>query len=159
MFLLLPLLFVSPFVTPANSAEGSGGKIGDLPPPLAVVAPGGESLNLEIHKGKPVILGFWQGHCLPCLVELPRLGELHQKHDELGVILINVGGDPAMIEEAAKNSPFTLVSDPLSLASKTMGVGAYPTFFVLNKQGAIAARIAGPGQEAVLVREVESLFQ
>lgn len=163
LFLLLPLLLVSQGA--ATAAETSGGKVGQSLPAMTVInlsAPDKGVLDLDAFKGKVVILGFWQGYCPSCLVELPQLKELYQKYSDKGLetALINVGGDQATIEGVAANSglPFIIAFDKLSLAAAKMGVGVYPTYFVLNRDGNIVARIVGPGQSATLVKEVEKQF-
>lgn len=159
LFLFLPFLLVS------QGAATSGGMVGQSLPAMTIInlsALDKGVLDFGAFKGKVAVLGFWQGYCPSCLVELPQLKELHRKYSdkELETALINVGGDRATIEGVAANSglPFIIAFDKLSLAAAKMGVGVYPTYFVLNRDGIIVARVVGPGQSATLVREVEKQF-
>jgi thiol-disulfide isomerase/thioredoxin len=42
----------------------------------------------DAHAGQPTVIHFWGLTCAPCLVELPRWGELQAKRPDLRLVLI-----------------------------------------------------------------------
>jgi thiol-disulfide isomerase/thioredoxin len=53
---------------------------------------------LAAHSGRPTIVHFWGLTCAPCLVELPRWGELVRERKDLDLVL--VAADPLAGDEA-----------------------------------------------------------
>ena len=53
---------------------------------------GGEKLNLDELRGKPVVLNFWAGLCPPCRAEMPDLQRFYEEsQDEVVMLGIDVG--------------------------------------------------------------------
>ena len=64
---------------------------------------------------KVVVLDFWAIWCMPCLMAMP---DLQQLHDEIGgrveVVAVNLGEDPDKVRRFVdrKGYTFTVVEDP-----------------------------------------------
>jgi len=45
---------------------------------------------LARHAGRPMVLHFWSMTCEPCRTELTLLGQLHQRHPALPIVLVHI---------------------------------------------------------------------
>jgi thiol-disulfide isomerase/thioredoxin len=108
-------------------------------------------------KGKVVLVNFWATWCDPCRAEIPSLIQFQEKYGGKGFTLLGI----AMDEDGAgvvqrfvdktkfdvdgypktMNYPIVIGSDPV--ADKFGGLWAYPTSFVIGRDGKIAKRIIG----------------
>ncbi|RMG34036.1 MAG: TlpA family protein disulfide reductase [Gammaproteobacteria bacterium] len=120
---------------------------GVMAPPLRLPLLGGGSKNLEALRGRPVLVNFWAVWCPPCVEELPSLQRLRDKRRAAGleILAVEVGDAPAKVEEflANKAVDFPVLLDPQGNALARWGVHAFPTTFVIDRQGRI--RYAGFG--------------
>lgn len=112
-----------------NTLDGKTEKFGDL-------------------KGKAVVLDFWATYCPPCLEEIPHLVELQNKHTDLQVIGLHVGGDedrpkvPAFVQKLKINYPIALPEN--ALTEGLLGIDfAIPQTFVFDKNGKLIKKITG----------------
>lgn len=50
-----------------------------------------KSTNIEAHRGKLLILGFWSMYCPPCIKNFPNMDSLQQEFkDSLTILLVNI---------------------------------------------------------------------
>jgi thiol-disulfide isomerase/thioredoxin len=146
-------------------SAGTGVRPGLHPPPLAVELVDGaapQAVDLAAYRGKILVLGFWLGGCAPCLEEIPELQALARGAAGQGVavLLVNVGGNRRIVEDLARDFDvaFPLALDTLSLTADRYGVGAFPTTFVIDRDGVIRARLAGEQKPGHLTQAVAALF-
>lgn len=67
-----------------------GPEAGKLAPDFEISAFDGTRHRLSDFRGKPVYLNFWATWCFPCVIELPDIQELDERHgDDLVVITAN----------------------------------------------------------------------
>ena len=101
----------------------------------------GEKVNLEQFKDKVILLNFWASWCKPCVKEIPSLVRLGNKLDqkEFQIITINVGESQQQIETFMEKVKFDLpiLLDSSGVAVRDWGVYAYPSNFLLDKNGII----------------------
>jgi Peroxiredoxin len=101
----------------------------------------GQMLDIDLYKGQVVLLNFWASWCKPCVEEIPSLVRLQQKfnQDNFKIITINVGESKEQIIEFMKKVKFDLpiLLDFDGQAVKNWGVYAYPSNFLLDKNGTI----------------------
>ncbi|SMN10629.1 Cytochrome c-type biogenesis protein CcmG/DsbE, thiol:disulfide oxidoreductase [uncultured Candidatus Thioglobus sp.] len=101
----------------------------------------GKTINLQDYKGKVVLLNFWASWCNPCVKEIPSLMRLQQKlsNKNFQILTINVGESKSKIDKFIKkvglNLPIML--DTKGVAVKDWGVYAYPSNFLLDRNGVI----------------------
>lgn len=104
-------------------------------------------------KGKVLVLDFYATWCDPCRRSVPHLIELQKKFEDQGlhVIGLNVGGAddeekvPAFAKEFGIQYP--LASPDEELVTFLMsGVDAIPQTFVFDRQGQLARRLIGYGE-------------
>ncbi len=146
--------------------------VGYLPPVLPRPAPtfavrdldGRELAPVELPKG-PMLVDFWATWCPPCLKDLPRLSELHQRYADAGFSVVSVSIDEgdeaaAAVARAVKKRK---ASHPIYLDSLTdpswesFLVRVVPTQFLIDGDGSIVAQWSGVIDLKVVDAAVEKL--
>lgn len=91
----------------------------------------------------PFLLNFWATWCPPCRAEMAALDRVHRElaAKGLAVLGISVDEDVFLVQEFALKEKLTL---PLlfdrggEVARKAFRVGAYPSSFLVDRQGVVA---------------------
>lgn len=114
----------------------------------------GDSVKLEDYKNKYVILDFWYKDCFPCIKAIPFLSSLKDKYpkDELAILGLNPIDHsdknrkklPDFIEINKMNYPAILVD---RIVAKEYKVTAYPTFYIIDKEGKVLFSKIGYAEE------------
>jgi thiol-disulfide isomerase/thioredoxin len=145
--------------------------VGSLAPSFSAHTPTGKTVSLASLRGKPVLLEFFATWCPHCAAEAPHLQKLFAS---LGAHRVAFVGVDANGEDAPSvfawhvyfGLGFPAVLDPSAHAvtfphhghmgpiSRSYHVGAYPTFYVLDRQGRIVWRGDGEQPDALLRREL-----
>lgn len=134
------------------------------PAPLQLHTLKGEEVTLEALKGQVVLVNFWATWCAPCVEEIPSLQSLQDKLQPKGfkVLAINIGETPTLIDEFKKQVSFRfdVVMDPQSQAVRDWKVYAYPSNFLLDRNGLIKYAYRGALQwdSPQVVDIIESLL-
>lgn len=121
-----------------------------MPAPLVTfVSLKGERIALADLRGKVVLIEFWATDCSTCVKEMPQVVATYNRYRAQGfeTIAVAMKYDPPnyVIDYAEKNRlPFTVALDPLGELAKAFGdVKFTPSTFVVDKRGAVVARIQG----------------
>ena len=115
----------------------------------------GNSHSLADYKGKTIFLNFWATWCRPCKAELPDIQKLYENYDRegeealivLGVAGPEIGGEKtteeitAFLEENGYTYP-VLMDTEGSLFSG-YGIGAFPTTFMIDREGNVFGYLTG----------------
>ena len=114
----------------------------------------GETHTLSEYKGKVVFLNIWATWCPPCKEEMPYIDELYEEYNKnqddvviLGVAAPNLGREGS--EEHIKkfleenNHNFPVVFDDDASMVYGYGISAFPSTFIINKEGFITRYIPG----------------
>lgn len=123
-------------------------EVGDAAPAFSVKATDGRPLTLEALTGKVVLLVFWASWSGPCLDDVPRLKELHQRFgqdERFAMIGLGLDNDPEaaarVVKEKGMPWPQAVLPgrgrDPVAAA---YGVGAVPATFLVGPDGKVLAR-------------------
>ncbi|HBT78483.1 MAG TPA: hypothetical protein DEB39_16505 [Planctomycetaceae bacterium] len=104
-------------------------------------------------KGKVVLVDFWETACLPCMQQMPRLIELHEKYRDRGVEFVGVACDPnpattvKFLKEKnifdGKVPGWPHIVDNMAAVKKEptvhglYGVYTFPTMFLIGKDGRV----------------------
>ena len=109
----------------------------------------GDSLALADLRGKIVLLDFWFVGCIPCVKAMPHLQQIHDDYQDQGVVVVGfnpTGQDPQQQVEFLQKQG---VSYPVVHSTMDAGwperyqVEAYPTLWLINRQGRLIHREVG----------------
>ncbi len=109
--------------------------------PLKLKTLDGKIAKISDYKGQVLLINFWASWCNPCIKEIPSLVRLQQKFNSkyFKIITINVGESQHKITKFVKKIGLTLpiLLDESGQAVKEWGVYAYPSNFLIDKEGVI----------------------
>jgi thiol-disulfide isomerase/thioredoxin len=120
----------------------SGIKVGDVAPPVdgkAWVSKDGKAPDF---KGKVHVVEFWFAACGPCNIAAPHLAEIARKYADKGLVVVSptpMDGESKVKEFKKKHS----IGDEISYlaeartAARAYGGTAYPTAFLVDKEGKV----------------------
>lgn len=130
----------------------------------------GEPLDLADLRGRAVVLNVWGSWCPPCRAEAPDLVAAHDRlaegyPDEVSFVGLNVRDASTTNARGFEETfavPYPSLYDPDSVL--LLGLrgeippNAIPSTLVLDRSGAVAARVLGPVEEGTLVGLVEDVL-
>ncbi|WP_434803134.1 DsbE family thiol:disulfide interchange protein [Paracoccus aerodenitrificans] len=149
LFLALALIFLWGMGRDDPSALPSA-FIGQEAPPLPeTTLPGYTMLTDEMLRQPGVkLVNFWASWCPPCRAEHPTLMELSKRLPVYGVDLKDKESDALRFLEQDGNPFHAVATDPNGRGAIDWGVSAPPETFILDGEGRVLYRHAGP-----LIRE------
>jgi thiol-disulfide isomerase/thioredoxin len=116
----------------------------------------GQTVNLAQYRGKVVLVNFWATWCEPCRWEIPKLIEFQKEYGNRGFTVLGVTMDEqgkAVVapfvakpqfdvdgRTMAMNYPVVIGNDT---AATKFGISAFPTSFVISKDGKIVKKVVG----------------
>jgi len=128
----------------------------------------GQSVNLQQHRGKIVVLTFWSTRCAICASEIPKLNKIADKYAGKDVVFYGLSVEnETNITSYLKRKPFrfTVIPDSLGVVLKyarkdsggriTMG---FPAIFVINQDGRIVLNASGYDKTGALDSQISSLL-
>src|SRR5215471_8054369 len=150
------------------SRLASGGKVGIVVPnnsgnetkaPVAPEISGGtwinsEPLTLKSLRGRVVVVDFWTFGCYNCRNTLPSVKSWDARFRDKGLTILGVHTpelqrerdlDNVRREVAALGIQYPVVTDNDSAIWNAYGVQAWPTWFVIDKQGRVRGMHVGEG--------------
>jgi peroxiredoxin/outer membrane lipoprotein-sorting protein len=123
--------------------------IGGLAPDFSLRDATGNTVSLHDLRGKVVIVDFWASWCPPCRAQMPVLQDMHKRLAGKGLVVLglDLGEDLQTVTEFAKQEhyTFTLLLGGEPLVDTQYYVAAFPTTFVIDRQGKIVFRQEGLG--------------
>lgn len=123
-------------------------------PDFTLVDQYGDTHKLSDYKGKVVFLNFWATWCPPCVKEMPYIEEVYNEYKNdgddvviLGVAIPNIGREGSkedIISFLNSNGyTFPVVFDESAEAITKYGISAFPTTYLIDKEGNIYGYIPG----------------
>lgn len=128
-------------------------------PDFALKDPSGKVVTRDSLRGNVVVLDFWGTWCLPCKKASPLVQDLHETFKDEKVQVWGLA-----VRERDKDKPIAYMKDngyTYGLLLSADGVAeqfevvAYPSYFVLDKNGNIVYSVSGKGSFA----SYEDLFE
>lgn len=126
-----------------------------------------ESLTLEGLKGRVVIVDFWTFGCYNCRNTLPTLKKFDETYRGKGLTIIGVHSPEFDYEKELKNVQsnvnklgikYPVVTDNDFETWNAYGVRAWPSIFILDKQGRIRYMHIGEGRYTDQERVIKTLL-
>lgn len=143
--------------TPARDDTTPGQKtLLSIAPDFTGMGVDGKNYRLtELLKKGPVLIDFWTTWCKPCMLELPKLQSVWERHKAQGFTLLGVPSDDQ--KTTAKVKPkirqmglvFPNIPDPTRRIGNAYNVRNFPTTVLIAPDGRIVKVAQGfsPGDE------------
>ncbi|MFB5837524.1 cytochrome c biogenesis protein/redoxin [Clostridioides difficile] len=127
----------------------------------------GKTHKLSDYEGKVVFLNFWATWCPPCKEEMPYIEQLYKDYNKnnddvviLGVASPNLGreGSREHVVNFLKDQGYTfpVVLDEDGALAYQYGINAFPTTFIIDKEGYVTQYIPGAMDKATMVSFIEN---
>ena len=119
--------------------------------------------RLEDYKGRGVFLNFWATWCGPCRNEMPDIQKLYEEYaargDEAEVVILGVAGPEIGQEGSAEDIAafmekngytYPVLMDESSEMFTQYGISAFPTTFMIDKDGNVYGYVPGQMTEDIM---------
>ncbi|AFU67719.1 thiol:disulfide interchange protein, TlpA_like family [Psychroflexus torquis ATCC 700755] len=123
-----------------------------------------DSITLQDHNGKYVILDFWYKDCFPCIKAIASLNELRTKYSAKDLVILGLNPFDNKEKNKEKLNDFIEInkmSYPTIFVdhkvTKEYKVRAYPTFYIIDTKGKIVYSKVGHSEKNE--KEIDSLLK
>lgn len=104
--------------------------------------------TLNNYKGKIIFLNFWATWCPPCKREIPDIESIYKEYGEnkKDIIILGVNNEKTdKVKEFLKEKDYTFPTliDEKSEVMKKYYIQAFPTSFVIDKNGNVYGYVMG----------------
>lgn len=104
--------------------------------------------SLKKYKGKVIFLNFWATWCPPCKKEMPDIENIYKEYgkNKKDVVILGVNSEkPKDVKKFLneKNYTFPTVIDENSEVMRKYFIQAFPTSFVIDKEGNVYGYVMG----------------
>ena len=104
--------------------------------------------SLENYKGKVIFLNFWATWCPPCKKEMPDVESIYKEYGEnkKDVIILGINSEKENeVKKFLKDRGYTFptVIDENSEVMRKYFIQAFPTSFVIDKEGNVYGYVMG----------------
>ncbi len=131
--------------------------VGDRPYAFTLVNLDGETISLEDHLGRPIVINFWASWCAPCRVEMPAIQAAYDRHRDKGltILALNQNESAKAAELFFRREMALTFANPLlddgGRVFQNYGARNLPTTIFIDPAGVIQAIHRGPATASQLV--------
>ena len=108
----------------------------------------GNTISLSDFRGNIVFLNFWATWCPPCVIEMPSMQKLHSRFKDKNFVMVAINSQETDAQVKSFFDKYKLSFTALLDSSGEVGawfdVNAFPTTFILDREGRIIGRALGP---------------
>jgi len=101
----------------------------------------GNVVSNESMKGKIIVIKCWYIHCAACIKEFPEVNQLTEKYkDRKDILFVSLAEDnPEQLKVFLARKPlsYSVIPNMKIYMNETLQLNAFPTHFILNKEGLI----------------------
>ena len=120
--------------------------------------------SLENYKGKVMFLNFWATWCPPCKKEMPDVESIYKEYGEnkKDVIILGVNSEKENeVKKFLKDKGYTFptVIDENSEVMRKYFIQAFPTSFVIDKEGNIYGYVMGGLTKEQIKQVIEEVLK
>ncbi len=135
------------------------------PPALRLRTLSAKTLDLSELVGQVVLVNFWASWCPPCVHEMPSMERLKQKlrNKPFSILAVNLAEPESEIRtflNTKVNITFPVLLDPDQQATRAWRVFAYPTSYIVDRNGKIRYGAFGElaWDDSEVIRTIDSLL-
>jgi len=117
--------------------------VGEVAPDFELATLTVDTVRLSQFLGRPVLLSIGATWCPDCLREIPLLQQLHERHPELVILMVDVKEDRETVQAFADKQglTFPVALDLDGKVYEQYRVLAIPTELLIDEKGVIRARL------------------
>ncbi|WP_432542244.1 TlpA family protein disulfide reductase [Kineococcus sp. SYSU DK002] len=135
-------------------------------PPVSGTTADGATVDVTALRPGVVVLNTWYAGCAPCRGEAPVLQAASERYADAGVHVVGINvrdSSPAVVANFQERHGVTYPSildteGQAALALRGFAPGATPVTVVVDRQGRVAARVAGEVDASVLDGLIEDVL-
>ncbi|MBD3921376.1 redoxin domain-containing protein [Paenibacillus sp. PR3] len=142
----------------------TGTRKGEQAPDFELKDLGGNAVRLSDYRGRTVFINFWATWCPPCKAEMPHMERVYKDYAARDVVILSVN----LTTTEAKASDvddfvseygltFPVVLDEAGIIKRQYKVTAYPTTYVIDKNGIIRNKYAGAINDEIMTKAIRQL--
>jgi peroxiredoxin len=102
----------------------------------------GNLVSNETMKGKIIVIKCWYIHCAACIKEFPEVNKLAEEYkDRKDIVFVSLAEDtPEQLKVFLARKPlsYSVIPNMKIYMNETLQLNAFPTHFIINKEGYIA---------------------
>lgn len=135
----------------------------DKAPDFVLEGIAGEKVRLSDHKGKVIIIDFWDTWCAPCKTEIPGFVKLQKEWGDKGVQIIGIAFAKQGVNAVKTFAENYKINYPIGICDEgtynSYGpIAGIPTTFIIDKKGRIYEEYVGYRPEEVFVNDIKNLI-
>jgi thiol-disulfide isomerase/thioredoxin len=134
----------------------------DVPAPaFSTLDLDGVNRSLSEQKGKVVLINVWATWCSYCRAEMPELDQLYREYKDQGLMVFGLSDEDAPIQRKCLEKipvAYPLLTYKGEIPAIYRQVAAYPTTFLIDRQGQLQRGVEGEKSFAELEGAAISLL-
>ena len=147
----------------SNAPEGLD--VGERAPDFTTTGLDGQTVSLSDFRGQPVLINFWATWCVACRKEMPDFQTIYDIYGSDGFVIlaVNYQESPAAVRDYVDEMELSfpvLLDESGTINDDLFGenIPGYPTSFLLDADGVIAAYFPGEVEGADLLDALTPLL-